>query len=411
LNKDGPRAPTASRASALFSRAKAAWHTEVWKTRRFWRVFASNLRAWLAAPGSDRLPLQPWRLERHASDVVLRTFPAGPVVTRISPVAYSVVGSSPSLWPTAESLQPAVLELAHANDVTVIPRNVFLNVRGEVMRRSFAAGRFRNEGLKRLQLVNRYFSRAEISGAPVATIEGPALAADSPWAGGYGHVLLEIAPMALLLESCPPETEFVTSAPRSRTLLVLLEQLGVAPERVRNITNAIVCRDLYFGERAVRLSGQVHPLARRAFTQLSGLAGRSRIVRHDRVYLSRSGVDARRLDVEKEVEALFARYGFEIVHPEAIEIEDQIALMAGARMLAGLGGSAMHNAVFAPPDCPVLIVQPRMMSVAMDVGLCESGRRLGYVFGDGDPFADRFVAPWSVDLGDVEAGIQRHFGL
>lgn len=369
------------------------------------------MAAWLRAPAERRLPLQPWKLERTASDTPVATVPAPDGEVRVTPVAYDAGGIVPHSWPTPESLAAPPLEVRHASDVVVIPRGVYLSSSGELMKRNFAAGRFRNEGLKRLQVVDRYFPRSVIAGAPVATIDGPALAADSPWPEAYGHVLLEIVPTAMLLEYCPPETTIVTTAPRTRTTLAMFAQLGVGADRVRQVEDAILCRDLYFGDRPVRLSGQIHPLAREAYRRLSALAEKSRVQRPERVFVSRAGVHARPLAQQEEVEALFARHGFTIIHPETLPIEDQIALMSGSRMLAGLGGSNMHNAVFAPADCPVLIIQPRLMSVAMDVGICEAPRRLGYVFGDGLPLGDRFVAPWSVQLAAVETAIHLHFEL
>ena len=355
--------------------------------------------------------MQPWKLEPRDSEELVITVQGAADVPRVPALAYAASGPAAHDWPRAASFDPPQVSVSRARDVTVVPRNVFLNARGEVMRRSFAAGRFRNEGLKRLQGVNRYFSRAVIAGAPVARIEGPAFVADTPWPDAYGHVLLEVVPTAMLMGYCPPGTVFITSAPPTRTILLMLEQLEVEPSRFRQIAGPITCSDLYFGDRLARLSGQIHPLAREAFAKIGRLGKRGTVERHDRVFLSRSGATARRLDIEAEVEALFARYGFAIVHPETLEIEDQIALVAGARMLAGLGGSAMHNAVFARPDCPVLIVQPRLMSVAMDMGINDGARRLGYVFGDSEPMGDRFVAPWHVDIRDVEQGIKAHFGF
>jgi capsular polysaccharide biosynthesis protein len=48
-----------------------------------------------------------------------------------------------------------------------------------------------------------------------------------------------------------------------------------------------------------------------------------------------------------DVEALFARHGFEIVQPETLAIPGQAALFAQARVIAGFGGTALFNLVYA----------------------------------------------------------------
>jgi capsular polysaccharide biosynthesis protein len=48
-----------------------------------------------------------------------------------------------------------------------------------------------------------------------------------------------------------------------------------------------------------------------------------------------------------DVEALFAAHGFEIVTPEKLSIPEQVAMFAGARVVAGFGGAGMFNLVYA----------------------------------------------------------------
>jgi capsular polysaccharide biosynthesis protein len=70
-----------------------------------------------------------------------------------------------------------------------------------------------------------------------------------------------------------------------------------------------------------------------------------------RVCISRSGkayADARPFPLRGMFEALAASRGFEIVCPETLPLTDQIALFAGASIVIGEYGSAMHSAVFSP---------------------------------------------------------------
>lgn len=89
---------------------------------------------------------------------------------------------------------------------------------------------------------------------------------------------------------------------------------------------------------------------------------------HSRVYLSRSRFHATEtgaararvdLDWQAHLDASFASAGFEVVHPETLSIVDQITVVRGADVLAGLAGSAMHLSAFAEPGTHVLVVGDR----------------------------------------------------
>ena len=73
-----------------------------------------------------------------------------------------------------------------------------------------------------------------------------------------------------------------------------------------------------------------------------------------RVYLSRRRSPKRRLANEPDVEALFTRYGFRIVQPEALSFEEQLRLFAGAAVVAGPHGAGFANLVFAAPGTRVI---------------------------------------------------------
>ncbi|MGH7027569.1 glycosyltransferase family 61 protein [Brevundimonas sp.] len=74
------------------------------------------------------------------------------------------------------------------------------------------------------------------------------------------------------------------------------------------------------------------------------------------VYLSRSRLGAeRRIEGEDEIEAMLSHSGFEIIHPQDLSIEDQIAVFNRADVVVGASGSAMHTSLFHI-DKPLRIV-------------------------------------------------------
>jgi capsular polysaccharide biosynthesis protein len=48
-----------------------------------------------------------------------------------------------------------------------------------------------------------------------------------------------------------------------------------------------------------------------------------------------------------ELDAVFGAAGFRVVEPETLPVREQIRMAAGASVLAGQGGTALHLAVFA----------------------------------------------------------------
>lgn len=243
-------------------------------------------------------------------------------------------------------------------------------------------------------------------------VQGEVFVVDCHYNVAYGHHLLEALPRLMLLDRAPPGVEIVSSIPRSPTMDALIGGLGVDPARIRRYREPLFCRRAYLPEGLVHLGRSVHPLAREGFSRLRQLGHVSSAERPERVFISRSGIGRRRLVNESEIEAIFVRYGFRIVLPELLPIAQQISLFGGAEMIAGLGGSAMHNTVFSPPDSKVLMISSLGWFVRTDVLISQRAGQLGYVFGEPtDDAVDAGDRTWRVDPGAVEAAIVAHFGL
>jgi capsular polysaccharide biosynthesis protein len=125
----------------------------------------------------------------------------------------------------------------------------------------------------------------------------------------------------------------------------------------------------------------------------------------NKIYLSRSGIGSRKLANENDVELVFQRHGFTIVHPEALRVEMQIALIANALLVAGPSGSGMFNLAF----------QGRMRSafilvwdkfIQLSEMLFSAGRDcdLWYHIGHSVPLntSTGNGATWTVDLSRLE---------
>jgi len=360
-----------------------------------WQLFGL---ANLARPEPLRLRPPPWRAAAAATaaSATIR-------VPIVRPVLYGNVVPEDFDRQRGEATVPDP-GVAIADDVVLVPGHVFVD---------------RSSGLVLPQSRNMTSSEGALTGRdarPPRPFSLPMQAdelfvIDSHFTG-YGHFLLEVIPKLMLLDRAPAGIEIATSVPQSATFDAMVGSLGVAPFRIRHFHVPVFCRRAFLPDRLVHLDQSIHPLAREAFERIRALGNSSATPRAERVFISRSRFRRRRLTNESQIEALFERHGFRIVHPELLPIDEQIAVFSTATMIAGLGGSAMHNTVFTDPDAKVLIISARQWFVRTDVLISQRDGQLAYVFGEPDGASpDIGDADWRVDPAAVEAAIAGHFGL
>lgn len=75
-----------------------------------------------------------------------------------------------------------------------------------------------------------------------------------------------------------------------------------------------------------------------------------------KLYLSRREVKDRAISNEGEIERIFQRSGFLVVHPELIPWREQLILYGAAHTLAGFGGSALHNILFCAYETRLVVL-------------------------------------------------------
>ncbi|MEO6394348.1 MAG: glycosyltransferase family 61 protein [Devosia sp.] len=246
---------------------------------------------------------------------------------------------------------------------------------------------------------------------PPKRIVEPVFLADAMFDGAFGHTLIEALPQLGLLSGAPEGTRVVTSASAFQPLF---QAMGVEGERLLEFQSPLYCKTVYIPDAPVDISGNLHTLGRAVYARVGQLAGRSSLAPIDRVYLSRSRIAARKLLNELEIEALFRRYGFEIVHPELLSIPDQIQLVKNAHIVAGPAGSGMHHLLFAPPTTKALIFEPEHWFVELDQYISQADEQVGYALGRADPprqSSHPRTWSWSIDTALIEHAIKKHFSL
>ncbi|MBV1780717.1 glycosyltransferase family 61 protein [Paeniglutamicibacter sp. ABSL32-1] len=148
-----------------------------------------------------------------------------------------------------------------------------------------------------------------------------------------------------------------------------------------------VVDELVVAQRPFILNDSVSPQAVGVWNRVASQGNHSR-----NVFLSRSKLlkDPRRVDGDNRLDDLMASKGFDIVHPQELSLNEQLATVADAGILSGVSGSALHLSAFAHPHAKVLeIGDPRSSYRALPnqrVIDDAIGRQSGYVpfIADGD---------------------------
>lgn len=361
----------------------------------------------------------PWKLAGADTSSLIKQLPAAPPKPFVPPKIYGRDAAPESDGPIPKLIATRPLELRCITNVALLPRNIVLSnvpdtrvLPPTFIRRGMAFhGGITNDDQR------RYRPRSLASPETFAVCRSPVYLSDTDFPDVYGHVLLEVLPSLWGLDASRERAKnlvVASSITMSSSYASMFRCLDVDPEKVLKIDRPIVAAEGYFPDASIYRRQWVHPAAREVFAKLKRLGVKSAISRPKRIYVSRSKVAARNLTNETQVERVFRDLGFEIIHPQEMSIEDQIAVFSDAKMIAGSGGSAMHSAVFAPDSTRVLIVCSEGWLTNADILLSQVPGRLGYVFGAVDDVAQRGSrtrASWTVDVEAVCSAASQHFGI
>lgn len=183
-----------------------------------------------------------------------------------------------------------------------------------------------------------------------------------PLAGHFGHFLLESLPRAWYLKEADPATLllFHTRAervPLTSFFVAILEALDIDPSRIRfasrdKIVSRLVLPASQFWqgikaspgmcvifdhirERMMKRRTQAGPTPRKVYFTRRSLAAARGPGRPRAVIVN-----------EEEAEIFFRDQGYEIMRPETLRFEEQVAIVANATHVAGPSGSALHLMLF-----------------------------------------------------------------
>lgn len=360
----------------------------------------------------------PWSFSgrQKEEDVVYRS-PVSPPTEFLPPIIY---GSIP--MPKADAAYPRVIrypqaELTLLKNVALLPNHVILDAQtNSLMPQSFLRNRLNHHGGVKHLGSDSYRAKYKVERLKVLDSASILYYADTDHPAVYGHVLLEVLSGLWAVDKIVGQDfKVVTSIKPSEAYLAMFEAVGVGRDRILFLDGVVLAKNLYYPSKLVQrrqyIDPEVHPLYDRIKTNL---VAKAKIFAHERIYISRSKVSGRKLINEDAVENLFMAFGFAIVHPQELSAADQVLLFSRAKCIAGSGGSAMHNTLFASPEAKVLILSSIGWLVVADALICQRKSQLGYIFGAPDKMptdTHRTQSDWSISLEEVRAAIVDHFGL
>ncbi len=113
---------------------------------------------------------------------------------------------------------------------------------------------------------------------------------------------------------------------------------------------------------------------------------------------------------ELELLEQFEMLGFTVVEPELLSMPEQVSLFAGARVVVGLGGAGLFNAVFCRPGTLVVSIESSTHFAPSHTNLFASCRLVyGVILGEQNiskPGAEQ--RPWTIDATRAASTVQRY---
>lgn len=228
----------------------------------------------------------------------------------------------------------------------------------------------------------------------------------------FGHWLLDFLPRLHCMREhglprpflCAPIVEW------GRTLLARVFPghgiEGTQPDRL-----AVTFHERLTVPTMIRLQGMVEssraiPCWRDMASRLAeGVGGAA--VKHEKIFVSRARWrrGSRNLFDIDDVERRFERAGFQVVHPETLGFPEQYSLFAGARSVAGVDGSGLHNTIYSAPGTRIAVIcWGRLNPIHLS---CVNALDQQITYVATEPEQKRGRAGWRAGEARVDAAIER----
>jgi capsular polysaccharide biosynthesis protein len=215
-----------------------------------------------------------------------------------------------------------------------------------------------NKRNRRLVQVDENFARIPRHVRPTEELAGSYYLLDSENSGHYGHLMTEVISRLWGWDAAKEDDPGLKAVFRLRfpgerdpgLERTILTAFGIGPEDVVTVDHPVYLESMYAATPMFHNARPhyVHPEIRAVWRRIRAGLPADPGPTWDRVFVSRKDTYGNRRCLNRaDVEDYFAAAGFEVIYPEEYSLGRQAAIFSHARVVAGFGGSAMFNTVFA----------------------------------------------------------------
>lgn len=184
--------------------------------------------------------------------------------------------------------------------------------------------------------------------------------------------------------------EYVPGASIAR----FFELLGIT-DRVLFIHKPVRCRSITIPEQGFMINAYYSKEFLAVFEKVVSGVDCSKYPKYDKVYYARASLKkAQETELGESILLdLFKKNNFTIISPEKCTLDEQIAIVRNANLLAGITGTIPHNLLFAKPGQKMLIINKthNLNLAQMDINLMKQADVC---------YVDAYLAKFPVLIGD-----------
>ncbi|MED4080644.1 DUF563 domain-containing protein [Halalkalibacterium halodurans] len=243
-------------------------------------------------------------------------------------------------------------------------------------------------------------------------LPGDSLFLSGEFSGEYGHFLLEILSRLWITDFIQIQSLPILMNPtdRKQWQLDLLKPFGIKKPQIVPLHQPTVCERLHIPVQSFSLRRYTSSFAHKVWKTIGDYYDTGSQQVPDKIYVSRSRLKSnrRRLINETDVERLFSRNGFQIIHPQELTIKEQINLFRHAQVIAGPLGSAMYNCVFQTKPTKKLLLTYEKFIKMSDLLINTSTNGLLYYFAGTEHKQNKSPSntEWSINLNQLAAYLE-----
>lgn len=178
----------------------------------------------------------------------------------------------------------------------------------------------------------------------------------------FGHYLIETLPELYYAVKSRKRILFQRflgqmNAVSSSHSLFFLNFFGISLNDVVFVDKFIQIESLEVNERIVTINNSISPSAREAYQFVSNSIYSD--YEYEKIFLSRSRLKQDKRGSTEELDLLMEKKGFLVIHPQEINISEQIKIIKNASVIAGYDGSALHLSAFMKSGGKVVVMGER----------------------------------------------------